>query len=364
MVILKSQSKEVDKPLAIVVILLSLFGLLAVFNASVAVALRDFGDKFYYLKFQALWLAIGILLMFLASWFDYRRLLAFSPILLIIALSFLVLVLLPSVGVKALGARRWLNFGPIVIQPTELAKLAFVLYSASFLAQKKDLWRFLLILAILVGLAVKEPDLGTAMVIAGSGILLYFVAGASILELALLTILGVGSGAIFIITSAYRRLRLVTLFNLMGDPLGASYHIRQILLALGSGGLTGLGLGQSRQKFEYLPEVATDSIFAVIAEEVGFLGATVLILAFLFLIVRMIKIAQNSAEKEGKLLAAGIASYLGVQTVVNLGAMVALLPLTGVPLPFISYGGSSLIVSLISVGIVLNISRQKCQVKK
>lgn len=359
MVVLKSQSKEIDKILLIAVVLLSLFGLLAVFNASVAIAFRDFGDKFYYLRFQALWLGIGLFLLFLTSKIDYRRFLGLSPIFMAVALVSLVLVLLPDFGIKVLGARRWINLGPFVFQPTELTKLAFILYLASFLGKKKNLSRFLVVLSLLVGLAIKEPDLGTAVIIAASGTLLYFIAGASILELISIGILGLGGGAVFILTSAYRKLRLLTLFNSMHDPLGASYHIRQVLIALGSGGLTGVGLGQSRQKFEYLPEAATDSIFAIIAEEAGFLGAAILVLVFLFLIFRMFRIAQGAAEKEGRLLAAGIASWLGVQAMINLGAMVALLPLTGVPLPFISYGGSSLIVSLAAVGIVLNISKHK-----
>jgi len=359
MVVLKSQSRLIDKPLLTTVICLVLFGLLAVFNASVAIGLRDFNNKFYFLRSQLVWAGIGMTLMLVASQINYEVFLRFSPLILLAALVFLVVVLLPNFGIKALGAKRWLELGPISFQPAEFAKLAFVIYLASFLAKKKDFWRFVSILGVFVLLIIAEPDLGTAVAVASIGMVLYFVAGASVLEAFFLGVLGVLGvlGAIF--SSAYRKRRLLSLFNPLTDPLGSSYHIRQALIAIGSGGFWGLGLGQSRQKFEYLPEVTTDSIFAVICEELGFLGAVVLIALFLIVLVRIFKIAKACPEERGTLLAVGVGSWLGVQTLVNLGAMVALLPLTGVPLPFISYGGSSLIVSLVAVGIVLNISKHK-----
>lgn len=359
MVILKSQTKSLDKPLLITVTVLVAFGLLAVFNASVAIGLRDFGDKFYFLRSQLVWAGTGFVLMLIASQINYKIFLKFSPLFLLMALIFLAIVLFPGFGIEALGAKRWLGFGSFVFQPAEFAKLALVLYLASFLIKKKDWWRFLIVLSSLLFLVIAEPDLGTAVVIAATGVAVFFVAGGSVLELGVLGVLGVLGAAAAIFTSVYRKRRLLSLLNPMADPLGASYHIRQALIAIGSGGFWGLGLGQSRQKFEYLPEATTDSIFAIIAEELGFIGAIALIFLFFLLVVRVFKIAKVCPEKAGSLLTAGIGAWLGVQMLINLGAMVALLPLTGLPLPFISYGGSSLIINLVAVGIVLNVSKQR-----
>ncbi len=203
-----------------------------------------------------------------------------------------------------------------------------------------------------------EPDLGTAVVLAVTSFLIFFVSGPPVWSIFLVCLLGLASGTGLIFTSEYRRQRLLTFLNPSQDPLGTSYHIRQILIALGSGGIFGVGLGQSRQKYEFLPEVTTDSIFAVIAEEVGFIWAKILILIFLLLIWRGISIAKKAPDEFGRLLALGIISWVGFQTLVNLGSMVALIPLTGVPLPFISYGGSSMVLILTAMGILVNISRQ------
>lgn len=337
---------------------LTIFGLIMVGNASVVEAYRDFGDKLYYLRLQAQWAGLGFLVFLGASLFNYQRWKLFALPFLIFTVICLILVLIPGLGVTVLGARRWLTLGPIRFQPAELAKLSFILYLASFFATKKNSLPFLAILGLIVGLIMLEPDLGTAVVLSATSLAVYFASGAPILRMTLMGLMGLIGGLGLIFSSAYRRERLATFLNPTIDPLGASYHIRQILIALGSGGLLGVGLGQSRQKYEYLPAVTTDSIFAVIAEELGFVGSVAILLLFLFLVWRGFRIASRAPDDFGKLLAVGITSWIGFQVLVNLGAMVALIPLTGVPLPFISYGGSSLVLVLAGAGILVNLSRQ------
>ncbi len=356
---LRSSFYQPDWLLIFLVLGLTIFGVIMVGNASVLEAYRDFGDKFYYFRLQAIWAFLGFLIFFFLSFFDYHRWEKFAITLMIFSLFFLIIVLIPGVGLKVLGARRWLSFGPINFQPAELTKLSFIIYLATFLSNKRKLWPFLIILGILLGLIMLEPDLGTAVILASTSLVVYFVSGGSLLSLFLIGVVGILSGIALVFLSPYRRERLTTFLNPAHDPLGASYHIRQILIAIGSGGWFGVGLGQSRQKYEYLPAVTTDSIFAVIAEELGFVGAVAILLIFLILLWRGMKIAKEAPDDFGKLLAVGITSWIGFQALVNLSAMVALVPLTGVPLPFISYGGSSLVLTLAGMGILANIAKQK-----
>jgi len=353
---LKKAVKQSDWFLFGLVVSLTIFGVVMVGNASVIESYRDFGDKFYYLRHQATWAALGLLALGVFTLIDYRHLKKLAVPLLVITLASLVLVLIPGFGSEVLGARRWLHLGPLRFQPTELAKFSLVLYLASFFAKKKSLSVFLALMGLLIFLVMMEPDLGTTLIIVVVGFSVYFISGAPTLVLLGLSLLGSLGAAFFIFFSPYRRERLFTFLDPTRDPLGASYHLRQILLALGSGGFLGLGLGKSRQKYEYLPMVSTDSIFAIIGEEIGFIGASLLILAFLFLFWRGLKIALNAEDEFGRLLAIGLTVSIVLQALVNFGAMVALLPLTGIPLPFISYGGSSLVLSLASMGVLLNIS--------
>ncbi len=347
-----------DKNILLVTLALTLFGFIMIYSSSSAAAFRDFGDKYYYLKNQFIWGVAGFAALIFFSYFDYHRLQKISPGILLIVVFFLVLVLIPGIGTKLLGARRWINLLGFSFQPAEAAKLASILYLSTILSKKPSLKIFLLVIGILGALMMLEPDLGTTVVTLASGFIVYFIAGAPLVHF-----LAIGPGAaaaaiLVILGSSYRRSRLATFLNQQADPLGASYHVRQALLALGSGGLFGVGLGQSRQKYLFLPEVTTDSIFAVIGEELGLIGALAVVATFLYLTLRGLWIAKNAPDKEGMLLAAGIVSLLAFQAFINLAAMVALVPLTGIPLPLISYGGSSLIVSLAGIGILLNISRQ------
>lgn len=353
-------SRGTDLLLGAVIALLTIFGLLMVYNASSVSALADFGDKYYYLKEQAKWLALGFFSLVFLIFFDYRRLYFLSPFILLASIILLILVFIPGLGIKAYGASRWLDFRFFSFQPSELAKIALVIYLSAWFSEKEKgrLWAFLLLASLLLALIFFQPDMGTAVVLAATSLTLYFLSGAALWHLLALLPLVAVLGLILIRVSSYRFQRLLSFINPNFDPLGASYHLRQILIALGSGGFWGLGLGQSRQKYAYLPESTTDSIFAIIGEEVGFVGATILVLVFLFFLWRGFKIARAAPDRFGQLLAAGITSWLAVQTFINLSAMVALIPLTGVPLPFISYGGSSLVVALAGIGILLNISRQ------
>ncbi|MBI4035299.1 MAG: putative lipid II flippase FtsW [Candidatus Chisholmbacteria bacterium] len=348
---------SIDKVLLGSVLVLVAFGILMVYNASVVEAFSRFSDKFYFAKLQLRWVALGLVSLFITSYIPYQKLAKVSLPLFLISLFLLIVVLIPGVGVKVQGARRWLSFGPLTLQPAEIVKLTFVLYLASWLEKHQSFWPFMLLSGIVLGLVVLEPDLGTAVVITTTGFLVYFLSGAPLFALIILGLTGFLVSLILILSSGYRKARLLTFFNPTQDPLGTSYHIRQILIALGSGGLFGLGIGRSRQKYAYLPQATTDSIFAIIAEELGFLGAAAVIALVLLVMYRGFKIASHSPNRLGQLLAGGITSWLGLQAFINLASMVVIVPLTGVPFPFISYGGSSLFISLTAIGILLNISR-------
>lgn len=353
----KRQGKKIDYWLLILVLGLTFFGLIMVYNTSVVNAFRDFQDKYFYIRQQAVWAIIGFAIMFIFSRINYKTLANLSPLLLIAVLLSLVAVLIPGIGQQILGARRWIQFGGMTFQPAEATKLAVILYFSYFLSKKQYFLPLLPILGLLVLLIMMEPDLGTTIVIVVTSLSLLFAAGISLMSLSLMGLVGFLVGTILIFASSYRKSRLFTFLDLSQDPLGSSYHIRQILLALGSGGLWGVGLGASRQKYEYLPETMTDSIFAIIGEEIGFIGGFVLICVFLFLISRGFKIAKEAPDSLSRFIAVGIISCIGIQTFVNLAGMVALVPLTGIPLPFISYGGSSLVINLAEIGILLNISQ-------
>lgn len=360
---LNPQSRGIDKQLLFVVLIMVFFGVIMVGNASIVEAERVFGDKFFYARQQVIWAALGLAGLFFFSKFPHQKLEKFATVIFWATVVLLVLVLLPGLGVAALGASRWLRIGPVIFQPSELAKFSLILYLAKILTGKNrpsplgSLIAFLFLTGIVAGLVVAQPDLGTSIVIAATAVVVYFASGAPISYFLMLLPLGLLAFFALIFTSDYRRERLLTYLNPSIDPLGSSYHIRQVLIALGSGGLFGVGLGQSRQKYLFLPEASTDSIFAVIGEELGFVGAGLVLLAFVFIIIKGFAIAASSSNDFSKLLAVGISSWIAIQAFVNLSAMVSLLPLTGIPLPLFSYGGSSLVVTLSAIGILLNISK-------
>lgn len=355
----KHSFQKGDKVLFFLPLALSVFGLLAIFDASSVSALRDFNDSFHYVKNQLVWLCLGVGSFLFFSKIKIDLLKKYALPFFVFNLILLVLVLIPGVGREVYGGRRWLPIGPWGFQPAELAKLSIIIYLSRLFERKKDLLPFATVVGVVLLLLMLEPDLGTAVVTVASAFCIYFVAGAEWKHLGILGAAALVIGPLLILLSPYRKARLLTFLNSSFDAQGASYHVRQVLVALGAGGLWGRGFGQSRQKFLFLPEVTTDSIFAIIAEELGFLGATILILILGFLVLRGLKLAARLNNPFEQMLTAGIISCVGTQVIVNLGAMVSLIPLTGVPLPFISYGGSSLLICLTGMGIVYNISKSE-----
>ncbi len=357
----KNTKSPFDRWLLVIVGILSLFGILMVYDASVAIAIRDFADQYHFLKDQFRWFIIGWFVLGFCTLFDYHKWYKFALPLLGITIVLLLAVFLPGVGVRALGANRWINLGLFTFQPAELAKFSIVVYLAAWFSVKEKgrFLAFLILLFMVFSLVIIEPDMGTATIILLIALSLYFFSGAPLWHFGtLLPVLAVGFIGLAII-SPYRMQRLTSFINREHDPLGASYQIRQVLLSLGSGGVFGLGLGQSRQKYEYLPEANTDAIFAIVGEELGFVGAVGVIGFYTLLLWRGFQIAKEVPDRFGQLLAAGVTSWIGIQATLNLTAMVALLPLTGIPLPLISYGGSSLVSVLAGLGILLNVSRQR-----
>jgi cell division protein FtsW len=284
--------------------------------------------------------------------------------LLLLTVGLLALVLHPASGIEAYGASRWFQLGPITAQPSELAKLALIVFAAAVLERKwsklDELGHLVVPLLpaglVVCGLVLLQRDLGTTVILAGSVLLLLFVAGVRLRYLTVATILGSLAGLALILSVDYRRARFLAFLHPWQDAKNTGYQLIQSLIALGSGGLTGVGLGASRQKWQYVPNAHTDFIFSILGEELGLIGEIVVLLAFCALIYAGIRIAAQAKDVFGRLLAAGIVSWFGLQTLVNLGAVTGLLPITGVPLPFLSYGGSSLVVSLAAVGILVSIA--------
>jgi cell division protein FtsW len=339
-------------------IALSLFGLFFVFEASAVRSFQEYGNSFHYVLFQAIWILLGIVVMTVASFFDYKKLylLSFPFMLVTIILLFLVLV----IGTKVGGARRWIDLGPFSLQPTEFAKLATIMYLSSWFVhkEKKRFFSFLFFIGILMFLILLQPDMGTSMIIYGLGTIIYFLAGIELHYLYLFIPASVGAALALIKISPYRFNRLTAFLDPSKDPRGIGYHINQIIISLSNGGLFGEGFGHSRQKYLFLPEAHTDSIFAIIGEEVGFIGSIILIAVFFFLIYLLYRVAVSCPNRFGYLLAGGILGFFSLQIIINLGSMVGMMPLTGVPLPFISYGGSHILTSFALMGIIINIAKR------
>ncbi|OGY78678.1 MAG: cell division protein FtsW [Candidatus Kerfeldbacteria bacterium RIFCSPHIGHO2_02_FULL_42_14] len=347
---------------------LLIFGFVILTSASNAIAFQKFQDPYYYIKHQALYgIILGLIAFFITSNIQYTYWKRYAFVLLVMTIILLLLVLIPSIGYEYLGARRWINIGGILFQPTEVAKLTFLIYLATWLEKRQKqvhdfsygLLAFMFLLGIIALLIMLQPDLGTMTVIATIALVIYFAAGAPFRHLALL---GFGASAVFALLikiAPYRAARFSVFLNPELDPQGIGYHINQALLAIGSGGLFGLGLNNSRQKHNFLPEVTGDSIFAVMAEELGFFVVVSFIVLFILVLLRGLNIAQKAPDIFGKLLAIGITTWILFQAFVNIGAMVSILPLTGIPLPFVSYGSSAIVMLLTAFGILINISKHR-----
>lgn len=334
------------------------FGLLMIGSASVAEGARDFGNKWHFIALQLKWALAGGVLAFILSRIHPLLWQKLAVPILLVGVILLVLVIIPGVGTKVLGARRWLVLPGLVLQPSELIKLVEVIYlSAWFTTRKVTLPQFGFFVSVIAGLIMLQPDLGTTLVVSTLAVALYFITGYPVKHLLAIAALAVVAITGFIFSSSYRLDRVKTFLDPTHDPLGSSYHIRQVILALGSGGVAGVGIGRSRQKYEYLPESTTDSIIAVAGEELGFIGVILILGTFLYLLSLIFKVASHSRHPFNAALAAGVGSWISLQVVLNLAAMVALTPLTGVPLPLVSYGGSALLTVLMGLGLVLAVAR-------
>lgn len=349
-----------------IIIMLNLIGLVMVMSASSVISLEDHGNSWYYFQRQVIWAGIGTAVMLVMQRIDYHRWARLATPALLISLGLLTAVLIPGVGVDVNGARRWLGYGPVVIQPSELAKLALVLFCAALLGRRIHLIGLcratlnpvLLVTSVIIGLVMLQPNLGTSIVLGCIALLMLHVAGAPRRWLG--AALGVCfSGALLLgLAVPYRRARILAFMNPEADPLGSGYQTMQAFMAMAEGGLRGVGVGASRAKWGFLPFPHTDFIFAIIAEEFGFLGAALVIAIFALLALLGARAALRAPDAMGTLLAAGITGWFVVQALVNIGAVVGALPITGVPLPFVSSGGSSLVASMAACGLLLNVARQ------
>ena len=358
--------KKMDYLLFISVIIICIFGIIMIYSASSIWAEFKYQDAFKYVKQQGLFFIIGIFVMLFASKIHLDFLKKNANLILGFCFLLLVLVLIPGIGSIRNGSRSWFGIGGLGIQPSEFAKLGLIIFTAKYLAHnkrnmsdvKKGAIPIFLVIGIFFLLIMLEPDFGTAMVMALTLIALIFISGLPFSFFIKLGILGLGGIVALIIAAPYRMARIVSFLNPWSDPLGSGYQIIQSLYAIGPGGLLGQGFLNSRQKHFYLPEPQTDFIFSIISEEFGFLGVLIVCGFFFFIFYRMVRIALRSSDLFCKYLAFGLAFGILIQASLNLAVVVGLIPVTGVTLPFFSYGGSSLLMSMISVGLVLNVSRK------
>ena len=353
-----------DYAILVTALALVFIGLIFVYSSSFAIALADYDDVNYFLFRQFGAAMIGLIAMFGLMRFDYRKLRLFSPLLMLLAVLSLVAVL--AVGTEVNGARRWISLGGLPpFQPSEFAKLAVIIYIAAWLASRGrevktfalGLAPFILLVGLVSALILMEPDTGTAAIVVMTTVALFFLAGGSLTHVFTLAGIGLVAGALLIVGGEYRADRILAFTSAEDDPSGLGFQTIQLLIALGSGGIEGLGLGVSRQKFFYIPGAHTDGVFAIIGEETGFIGAMIVIGLFAYLIYRGFKVAMNARDEFGTYLAMGVICWISFQALINIGGITRSIPLTGIPLPFVSYGGSSLIMIMAAIGVLLNVSR-------
>ncbi len=354
-----------DLPLFGVVVALVCVGVVMVYSASAIVAADRFHDPFFFLKKQLFWAVLGLGCLWGGMLLDYRNLERLVMPLLVVSFVLLVLVLVPPFGQSINGTRRWFHVGPVSFQPVELAKFALVLYLASYLTRKQEavarftegLLPLLLVAGGLASLTLLQPDLGNSLALVILTLALAYLAGARVQHMALIAGAALPVVVALIALKPYRWRRMVAFMNPWDDPQGSGFQIIQSFLALGSGGWLGVGLGDSKQKLFYLPEPYTDFIFAIIGEELGLLGAVVIVALFALLIWRGLRIGLRAPDAFGAFLGLGLTIMLATQTIVNLGVVTGALPTKGLPLPFISFGGSALLMTMFSAGVLLNISQ-------
>lgn len=361
----KSSTSAPDFILVAVVLSLLTIGIIMVYSASSVWATYKFGDSLYFAKRQFLFATIGLFAMYGVSKVPYHTWRNYSKHILVGCFILLIIVLIPGVGLVRGGAQSWIGVGAFSIQPAEFMKLGLVIFLATYLAEKQKMITsfvngflpLLLLIFTSFGLVMLQPDLGTGMIIVLTCFILLFIAGAKIGHFVLLGFFGLLGFSALILSAPYRINRITAFLNPWEDPLGNGFQIIQSLYAIGPGGLFGMGFGNSLQKFFYLPEPHNDFIFAILAEELGYLGGMFLITLFFILLWRGIRIGLSAPDKFGSLLAVGITIMLSLQVIINISVVIGLIPVTGITLPFMSYGGSSLTLTLASVGIVINISK-------
>ena len=361
--------KKMDLILLIFVIIIAVFGVIMIYSASFVWAEYKFNDPYKFVKMQSVFLFVGIILMIVLSKIDYHIYYRYSNLILFICAILLILVLIPGIGTVRNGSRSWFGIGSLGIQPSEFAKIGLIIYVAKYLTNNNRIMKSVIhgvfpilgVIGIFFILIMLEPDFGTAMVITITLVVLIFISGVKISFFVKVGLAGLIGIVGIIIAAPYRIKRIVSFINPWSDPLGSGYQIIQSLYAIGPGGLLGQGFLKSRQKYFYLPEPQTDFIFSIISEELGFLGVLIVSSIFIIIFYRGISISLNCSDLFGKYLSFGLIFGLIIQSILNLMVVVGLIPVTGVTLPFLSYGGSSLLVSLASIGILLNISRNKKQ---
>lgn len=345
-------------------IALLFLGVLMLASVSALISQENFGNTTHYLFHQIIWgivpgLVFGAICFFVPISFFKK----WAWLAILASVGFMMLVFIPGLGLVAGGASRWLDLRFFSFQPSELLKIAFILYIAAWLSNpmrkigKYTFWPFLFIGALVAFLIAKQSDLSTLFVIISTAAIMYFCSNTPIWHIILMVMAGGSALALLIKTSSYRMTRLKVMLGMVNDPMGLGYQVKQILIGIGSGGIIGLGLGMSNQKFGFIPQIMSDSIFAIYSEETGFLGSLLLIFLFVLLLFRGLQIAKRTKDVFSKLFVIGFSCWICIQAFVNMGAMVGLLPLTGIPLPFISYGGTHIIVELMGVGLLLNISK-------
>ncbi|MBI4733622.1 MAG: putative lipid II flippase FtsW [Rubrobacteridae bacterium] len=349
-----------------------LFGLVMILSASSVRAYTSMGDSYYYIKKQLLSLGIGSLFLLICFWIPTKRIQAFAPYAVFTIIGLLVAVLIPGIGKEVDGASRWISIAGFRLQPSEFAKIVVIIFTADYLARRKNMlgdireliYPYGFIVGLIVFLVMKQPDLGTTLAICLCAFTVVFINGVNLRHVLTILAGGAALGTALIYSADYRYQRFTSFLNPGADPLGAGWQINQSMMAFGSGGLLGIGLAMGRQKYFYLPAAHTDFIFAIIGEELGLVGTLFTLALFAIFAYYGIKISFNAKDRFSKLLGAGITSMIALQAIINMGAVTAILPVTGIPMPFISYGGSSLMVNLAAIGMLLGIAVEGEREKK
>ncbi len=357
--------REIRISIFVIVSLLLAIGVIMIYSASAIYGYDRMGDSLYFLKRHLSCLFIGLFFMMASMLIDLEILKRFSKPILISSLLLLVLVLVPGIGRETGGARRWFRFWLINFQPSEVAKIAFIIYLSAFISRKGNFIRDffygylppLLILCCTAGLILLEPDLGTAILISAIALIMLFSSGVNMAHVLATFLVSIPFFYVLIFNFPYRRKRLMVFLNPWADSKGTGFQIIQSLVALGSGGLLGIGLGQSRQKLFYLPASYTDFIFSIIGEELGFLGAACVLILFMLFVWQGMRIVFKAQDSFKRLLSLGIITTIALEVIINIGVTSGVIPTKGLPLPFISYGGTSLITHMVFVGLLLNIAK-------